>query len=592
MVAGIKEDSKRLENYLNHAFCLSFTMLRTHTCGELTKEEVNKEVTLAGWVDSIRTHGGVNFINLRDRYGLTQVVFKDDSFKELKQEYVIQVKGKVSERPSPNKKLSTGEIEVSCKEMNILNKCESLPIDMSGEVDSTDEIRLKYRYLDLRRPENMQNLIFRHKVITAARDFLNKNSFTEIETPMLVKATPEGARDYLVPSRVNPGQFYALPQSPQLYKQILMVAGFDRYYQIARCLRDEDLRADRQPEHTQIDLEMSFVESDDVRNLVEGLMKHMFKETLNIGLEDFPTFSYAEAMARFGSDKPDIRFGLELQDVTDIAKNTDFNVFKDAEHVVAIIVKKELSRKETDKLGEVAKIYKAKGLAFFKVLEDKFDSGIAKFIKDEKPFRESLKLKPGQTVLFVADRKKIAQTALGQVRLALRDRLELVKPNTFKLAWIKDFPLFAWNEDANKWEPEHHMFSMPKPEFVDDFETRPQEVLGDLWDLTLNGIELASGSIRITNPEVQKRIMKFVGFDEKRAQERFGFLLDAYRYGGPIHGGMGIGIDRIIAIMLGLEDIREVIAFPKNKNAQCPMDGCPSKADPEAINELHIKVTK
>ncbi|MEA3429883.1 MAG: aspartate--tRNA ligase [Nanoarchaeota archaeon] len=569
-------------------------MLRTHTCGELNSKHIGKNITLAGWVDSIRTHGGVNFINIRDRYGVTQVVFKDDSFKELKQEFVIQVKGKVNNRPSPNKKIPTGDIEIECEELKIINKSEILPIDLSGTVESTDETRLKYRYLDLRRPENANKLIFRHKVITAARDFLNKNNFLEIETPMLVKATPEGARDYLVPSRVNPGDFYALPQSPQLYKQILMVAGFDKYYQVARCLRDEDLRADRQPEHTQIDLEMSFVEQQDVRGMVEKLMKHLFKRSKNIDIEDFPVFSYAEAMARFGSDKPDIRFGLELTDVTEITKNSSFKVFNESEHVVALVIDKEFSRKEIDKLTNVAKTYKAKGLAYFKVLKDKFDAGIAKFIepKIEKQLRILLKLKDNQTVLFVADKKKIAQIAMGNVRLALRDKLELAKPNTFKLAWVNDFPLFSFNEELNKWEPEHHMFSMPKPEFINNFEECPEKVLGDLWDLTLNGIELASGSIRISNPEIQKRIMKFIGFDEKRAQERFGFLLDAYKYGGPIHGGMGIGMDRVIALMLGTDDIREVIAFPKNKNAQCPMDGCPSKADSEAVKELHLKIVK
>ncbi|MBW3015375.1 aspartate--tRNA ligase [Candidatus Woesearchaeota archaeon] len=568
-------------------------MLRTHTCGELNRKHIGKEVRLAGWVDSIRTHGGVNFINIRDRYGVTQIIIDEKTSKELKQEYVIQVTGKVKKRPSPNKNISTGEIEIESKELKILNKCDTLPLDLSGAVESTDETRLKYRYLDLRKPENANKLIFRHKVVTATRDFLNKNSFLEIETPMLVKATPEGARDYLVPSRVNPGQFYALPQSPQLYKQILMVAGFDRYYQVARCLRDEDLRADRQPEHTQVDLEMSFVSQEDIRDLVEELMKHIFKEVKGIKLDKFPVFAYEEAMKRFGSDKPDIRFSLELKDVTEIAKKSSFKVFNQAEHVVGLVVDKDFSRKELDKLTDVAKTYKAKGLAYVKVLKDKFDTGSAKFLTDiEQYLRKELKLKEGQTVLFIADKKKTAQTALGNVRLALRDKLKLVKPDTFKFAWVNDFPLFAWNEDANKWEPEHHMFSMPKPEFIENFEECPEKVLGDLWDLTLNGIELASGSIRVSNPKVQKRIMKFVGFDEKRAQERFGFLLDAYKYGGPIHGGMGIGIDRVIALMLGSDDIREVIAFPKNKNAQCPMDGCPSEADAESIKELHLKIVK
>jgi aspartyl-tRNA synthetase len=372
-----------------------------------------------------------------------------------------------------------------------------------------------------------------------------------------------------------------------------MIAGFDRYYQLARCLRDEDLRADRQPEHTQIDLEMSFVTSDDVRELVENLFKHIFKKTMNIELDKFPILSYEESMSRFGTDKPDMRFGLELINVTDIVKESDFNVFKQAEHVTALMVASDFSRKEIDKLTDIAKIYKAKGLAYIKFKENVFDAGISKFLDDKtkEKLKKEFELKDNEyTIFFVADKKTIAQKALGQVRLALRDKLELVMDDDYKFAWIKDFPLFSYNEDEKKWEPEHHMFSMPKPEFVDDFEKRPAEVLGDLWDLTLNGVEMASGSIRVSNPEIQKRIMEFVGFKEEEAKEKFGFLLNAYKYGGPVHGGMGIGIDRVVAMMLGLEDIREVIAFPKNKNAQCPMDASPGKISDTQLNELHIKL--
>jgi aspartyl-tRNA synthetase len=567
-------------------------MLRTHTCGQLNKKNIKEKVKLCGWVDSIRTHGGVNFINLRDRYGLTQVVFNDDSFKELKNEYVIQIEGTVQKRPSPNQKISTGEIEVNCEKLEILNKSETLPLDITGKIESTDETRLKYRYLDLRNPKKLNQMIFRHKVAQAAREFLNKEDFIEIETPMLVKSTPEGARDYVVPSRVNKNHFYALPQSPQLYKQILMISGFDKYYQLAKCLRDEDLRADRQPEHTQIDLEMSFAEAEEIRNTVEDLFKHIFKKTLNKELDDFPVLSYEEAMKRFGTDKPDIRFGLELIDVTEIVQKSDFNVFKKAEHVVAINVKKYFSRKEIDKLTEVAKTYKAKGLAYMKFKNNEFDAGITKFINDEtkKEIKEKLNLNADETIFFVADKKKIAQTAMGHVRLALRNKLELVDKNDFKFVWINDFPLFSFNEEENKWEPEHHMFSMPKKEFINNFEECPEKVLGDLWDLTLNGIELASGSIRVSNPEIQKRIMNFIGFNEKEAQEKFGFLLNAYKYGGPIHGGMGIGLDRVVSLMLGLNDIREIIAFPKNKNAQCPMDESPGKISEKQIDELHIKL--
>ncbi|HII71524.1 TPA: aspartate--tRNA ligase [Candidatus Woesearchaeota archaeon] len=570
-------------------------MYRTHTCGELTKKEVGKEVTLSGWVNSVRQHGGINFVNLRDRYGVTQLVFdKDlDGLSELKNEYVVKIVGKVRARPDNlvNKEMKTGEVEVTVKELKILNRCSVLPLDLSGKVESTDETRLKYRYLDLRRPEHMELILFRHEVVKAFREAMDKEGFVEIETPMLVKATPEGARDYIVPSRVNPGQVYALPQSPQLYKQILMVAGFDKYYQLARCLRDEDLRADRQPEHTQVDFEMSFVTSDDIRATFEKVVKHVFKKTMKKDIKDFKTISYDEAMTRYGTDKPDIRFGVELHDVTETVKKSDFNVFKETGHTVALVVDKELSRKEIDKLGEVAKTYKAKGLAWLKMAEGKLDGGVAKFLGEEvqKDLIETLKLKDGKTILFVSDRTRQAQSAMGQVRLAVRDLLGLVKKDDFVFAWVVDFPLFHFNEDEQKWEPEHHMFSMPKPEFVDDFEQRPEEVLGDLWDLTLNGWEMASGSIRVSNPDVQKRIMNFIGFDESEAERKFGFLLEAYRYGGPPHGGMGFGVERLIALMKGLDDIREVMAFPKNKNAQCPMDGCPSRADDSALKELHVK---
>ncbi len=570
-------------------------MFRTHTCGELTKAHEGQEATLSGWVNSIRQHGGITFINLRDRYGITQLVFNKEleGLSSLKNEYVIKVTGTVRARPEGliNKEMATGEIELAVKELTILNKCEKLPIDMSGQVESTDETRLKYRYLDLRMPEHMNLILFRHEVVKAFREAMNEEGFVEIETPILVKATPEGARDYLVPSRVNPGKVYALPQSPQLYKQILMIAGFDKYYQLARCLRDEDLRADRQPEHTQVDFEMSFVTSDEIRKTFEKIIKQVFKKTMNKELEDFAIISYEEAMRRYGSDKPDIRFGLELQDVTELVKKSDFNVFKDAGHTVALVVPRELSRKEIDKLGDVAKRYKAKGLAWAKTSEERLEGGISKFLNEEvqKELKEKLQLKDGQTILFISDRLRQAQSAMGQVRLALRDQLELVNKEDFKFAWIIDFPLFHYNEEEQRWEPEHHMFSMPKPEFVDDFEERPGEVLGDLWDLTLNGWEMASGSIRVSNPEIQKRIMRFIGIDEKDAERKFGFLLEAYRYGGPPHGGMGFGIERLVALMKGLDDIREVMAFPKNKNAQCPMDGSPSEPDPAALQELKIR---
>ena len=560
-------------------------LYRTHTCGELRSSHEGKKVALSGWVDSIRSHGNILFVDLRDRHGKTQVVIKGK--EPIKKEFVVRIQGKVVKKPEPNKSLSTGEIEVHAETLEIVNPAEPLPLDENA----SEETRLKYRYLDLRRPEAMSRLVLRHNVVTAARAYFNSHGFLEIETPMLVKSTPEGARDYVVPSRVNKGKFYALPQSPQLYKQILMVAGADRYYQVARALRDEDLRQDRQPEHTQLDLEMNFVTSDEIRAFVEGLFKHIFKEALNVKLQDFPVFSYKEAMEKYGIDKPDIRFGLELNDVTFICRKSEFKIFNEAEVVKCIVIDKDLPRKEIDSLTETAKIYGAKGLAYAKVKDSKLDSGISKFFKDDSIIKE-LKAKEGSTILFVADRKKSAETSLGQVRVKLRDMYSLTDPKEFRFCWVKDFPLFAYNEEEKKWEPEHHMFSMPKQEFVNDFEKRPGEVLGDLYDVALNGVELGSGSIRVTNPDVQKRIMKLIGIDDAEAKKKFGFLLEAYKYGSPVHGGMGLGLDRLVALMSGTPDIREVIAFPKNKNAECPMDGSPSEIDEYQLDELNIKIKK
>jgi len=411
---------------------------------------------------------------------------------------------------------------------------------------------------------------------------------------MLVKSTPEGARDYLVPSRINKGKFYALPQSPQLYKQILMIAGVDRYFQVAKCLRDEDLRMDRQPEHTQLDLEMSFATQEEIRSFVEGLYKHIFKKVIGIKLNDFEVFSYKTALKRFGSDKPDIRFGLELQDISAICKKSDFSVFKDADAIKCIVASKEFTRKEIDELTEIAKIYGAKGLISLKVKNNILEGSIAKYLSAQiqEELIKKLEAKEGNSILIVSGKKKTTEIALGQIRLKLRDMLNLVKPRDFKFAWVIDFPLFSWNEDEKKWEPEHHMFSMPKQEFVEDFEKRPGEVLGDLYDITLNGLELGSGSIRVTNPTVQKRIMNFIGLSEEEANQKFGFLLEAYKYGAPIHGGMGLGLDRLVALMAGTSDIREVIAFPKNKNAECPMDGCPNEVSENQLDELGISINR
>ena len=567
-------------------------MYKTHTCNDLRVSDVGSSVVLCGWINSIRSHGGVNFIDLRDRYGLTQLVIAPEVFdaEHLSKESTIRIEGSVVKRDIQNSELDTGEIEVKVSSLKILAKASPLPLNENA----TEDTRLKYRYLDIRRPKVLKILQFRHKLTNAVREYFSNNNFIEFETPLLIKSTPEGARDYVVPSRVNKHMFYALPQSPQLYKQILMIAGVDKYFQIARCLRDEDLRSDRQPEHTQIDFEMSFVDVDDVFNFVEGLFFHMFKKTLGIELDKFEVFTYEEAMTRFGSDKPDIRFGLELNNVTSIVRNSDFDIFKNAEAVNCIVVNKDLTRNQIDELTNVAKIYKAKGLAYAKFVEGKFESGISKFLNDSVSSELISALSPdnNSTILFVADKKRLSQSVLGQVRLALREMFNLVDAKEFKFCWIKDFPLFAFNDDENKWEPEHNMFAMPKAEFVDDFEKRPGEVLGDLYDLAMNGWELGSGAIRVSDPQLQERIMNFIGYPKEEAQAKFGFLLEAYKYGAPVHAGMGLGFDRIVALMLGLSDIREVITFPKNKNAQCPMDGSPNIVTDAQLKELHIKLDK
>jgi len=576
-------------------------MKRTHTCGELRGKDIKKPVKLCGWNHSRRDHGGIIFIDLRDRYGLTQIVFDPKHKKEvhkiaekLGREDVLLIDGKVRARGKglENPKLKTGDIEVLVDKLEIVNKAETPPLEIEDRIEANEDMRLKYRYLDLRRPIMQKRMLMRHKIAQAAREYFDKHDFLEIETPLLVKSTPEGARDYVVPSRVNPGEFYALPQSPQLYKQILMIAGCDRYYQIARCLRDEDLRVDRQPEHTQIDFEMSFIDSDGIREFIEGLYKHLFKEVLGVRLEKFPVFSYKESMDKFGTDKPDIRFELELTDVTDIVKDSDFEVFKKAEQVKCINPEKDFSRKELDEYINFSQKNGAKGMAWMKVTENGLDSSIVKFFSSsiERKLLQRTKAKKGSTLMFIADEPNIVADILSRLRIKLRDDLKLAREDDFKLCWVVDFPLFAWNEDKERWDPEHHMFSTPKKEFIKDFEKKPGEVIGDLWDLTLNGIEIGSGSMRVTDPELQERIMKLIGMTKEEAQKKFGFLLNAYKYGAPTHGGMGLGFDRTVALMCGIPDIREVIAFPKNKAAQCPMDESPSEISQEQLKELNLKV--
>ncbi|MGE0793123.1 MAG: aspartate--tRNA ligase [Candidatus Woesearchaeota archaeon] len=562
-------------------------MFRTHTCGELRKEHENKKVILSGWIDKIRTHGALTFIDLRDRYGITQITLNKNLESDVRRESVIKVEGVVKLKPEPNKNLETGEIEIEADNFEVLSKSKPLPLDENA----TEDTKLQYRYLDLRNQKLQENLKVRSDVVFHIRNFFHETGFLEIETPLLVRSTPEGARDFLVPSRINKGKFYALPQSPQLYKQILMIAGMDKYYQIARCLRDEDLRADRQPEHTQLDLEMSFVSSDEIREHVEKMLYYVFKKVKNIGIETpFPTFSYKDAMEKYGSDKPDIRFNMFLNNLTEVAKKIDFNVFKEAEEIYTIFVEKDFSRKEIEEYTELVKIYKAKGLPYVKIKNNEFESGISKFLNEElKNKLIEISNKKEGTFFFSADRKKIAQLCLGHLRNQIAKDLKLTNPTDFKFCWVKDFPLFAFNEEENRWEPEHHVFSMPNSEFVDNFEKNPEKVTGNLWDLVMNGWEMSSGSIRVSNPEIQKRLFKFIGLSEEEANEKFGFLIEAYKYGAPVHGGMGIGIDRLVSLMQQTTDIRDVIAFPKNKNAQCPMDGSPNDVDEIQLKELHIK---
>ncbi|MFH1210388.1 MAG: aspartate--tRNA ligase [archaeon] len=583
-------------------------MLRTNTCGELNSSYINKKVVLCGWVHTRRDHGGVVFIDLRDRYGLTQVVFDPSHNKnahkdaeKLRREYVIKVDGVVKARKEgmENKKLATGEIEVFSDKLEILNEADTPPIEVDDRIVSNDDLRLEYRYLDLRRPAMQAHIKLRHDAAQATREYMNSNSFLEVETPLLIRSTPEGARDYIVPSRVNPGKFYSLPQSPQLYKQTLMVSGCDRYYQLAKCLRDEDLRVDRQPEFTQIDIEMSFVEKEDVYVLVEGLMKHIFKKVLSKDLKTpFKKLTYDEAIGKYGSDKPDLRFGLELHDITGIVKDSDFSVFKNViEHggIVKCLNAKgcgTFSRKDIDELTAHAATYGAKGLAWAKVDNNVLTSSITKYL-GEKVQKEIMKVsdaKNNDLILFIADKPNITNTALGQLRLFIAKKLNLANPDEFNFCWVTDFPLFEWSEDEEKYAPMHHIFSMPNFEDIKNLESDPSKVKGQLYDLALNGVEVAGGSIRIHKRDIQERVLKVIGMDYEQAERNFGFLLKAFRYGAPPHGGIAVGFDRLVSLLGGDNDIRNFIAFPKNKAAQCPMDGSPSDVDNDILKEVHIKL--
>lgn len=580
---------------------------RTHYCGEVSAEDVGKKVRVAGWVDTTRDHGGVVFTDLRDRTGKVQIVFSPEiseelveKAKKLKHEFVIAVEGEVRRRPpgTENPKLKTGEVEIYAEKLQILNKSLPLPFPIEDEVKVGEETRLKFRFLDLRRKKMMENIIFRHRLYQVVRDVFNREGFIEIETPYLTKSTPEGARDFLVPSRIYPGKFYALPQSPQLFKQILMVSGFDRYYQIARCFRDEDLRADRQPEFTQIDFEMSFVTEREVMDVAEKVLRSLYKELLGVEIGEIPVMSYDEAMARFGTDRPDTRFGLELKEITDIAKECQFKVFRTVAEKGGIVKAlnfkggAKLSRKEIDDLTKFVGIYGAKGLAWIKILPEGLQSPIVKFFSEGEMNKilERLEAEVGDILFFVADKPDVVNAALSNLRLKLGKMAGLIDESKVNVLWIVDFPMFEWNEDENRWEALHHPFTSPKEEDVEKLLEDPGSVRARAYDMVLNGVEIGGGSIRIHREDIQEKVFKVIGLSDEEAKERFGFLLEALKYGAPPHGGMAFGLDRLCAIMRSEESIRDVIAFPKTQRGQCLLTGAPDTVRPEQIEELHIKV--
>ncbi len=585
-----------------------YGLKRSHKCAELTSANIGETVILMGWVQKQRNLGSLVFVDLRDRSGIVQIVFTDkdgemlDKAKTIRSEFVLAVVGTVSARApeAVNKKMATGEIEIIVKELRILSSSETPPIYIEENSDVNEITRLKYRYLDLRRPDMQRNLMLRHRVAKVARDYYDDNGFLEIETPILVKSTPEGARDYLVPSRVHPGKFYALPQSPQLYKQLLMVSGFDRYFQIAKCFRDEDLRADRQPEFTQIDLEMSFVNVDDVLAVNEGFVKRVFKEALDVELETpFLRMPYAEAMERFGSDKPDIRFGMELVNVSQLVADCGFKVFTDAVanggSVRAINAKgcAKFSRKEIDALVEVVKTYKAKGMAWISIdNNNEIKSSFAKFMTEEemKALLERAQAEAGDLICFVADKNSVVFDALGQLRLEVARKLNILNPDEFKFLWVTEFPLFEYDEEEGRYAAKHHPFTSPMDEDIEFLDTDPGKVRAKAYDIVLNGVELGGGSIRIHIQELQAKMFKLLGFTEEDANTKFGFLLDAFKYGTPPHGGMAFGLDRMIMLMAKTGSIRDVIAFPKVQNASSPMDNAPDIVDEKQIQELHINI--
>jgi aspartyl-tRNA synthetase len=581
---------------------------RTRSAGELRVQNVGDRVRLAGWVHRRRDHGGLIFIDLRDRWGITQITFDPDrgevfaAAERLRPEWSVSVEGEVARRPAGNENpdLPTGKIEVEATGMTVLNESETPPFEIERDRPVDELLRLKYRYLDLRRPRMRDNIVFRHRVVKHMRDFLDERGFVEIETPLLTKSTPEGARDYLVPSRLYLGQFYALPQSPQQFKQLLMVAGFERYFQIARALRDEDQRGDRQPEHTQLDLEMSYTTQEEILDLVEDLYVEIVEQLTDkkILQKPFPRLTYAEAIDRFGSDKPDIRFGLELADASDVARTSEFKVFRGAVEAggsvrgIAVGGLGGLSRRELDELNAVASTGGARGLAHLRVEEDGLTGPLAKFFSPEEQaaLRRALGAEIGDYMLFVADKDPVVFESLNRLRLHLRDRLDLADPNVLGFLWVTDYPLFDWNENESRIEPMHHMFTMPREEDLALLESDPLKVIGQLYDLVANGVELASGSIRIHRSDVQQKVFSTVGISPEEAERRFGALMTAFRYGAPPHGGIAPGVDRLIMVLRDQSNIREVMAFPKTQAARDEMMDAPGPVDDDQLDELHIAI--
>ena len=588
---------------------MSDSLKRSHSCGLLTKEAAGEQVVLCGWVAKRRDHGGLIFVDLRDRSGIVQIVVDPDdagnSFttaEAIRSEYVIKVAGKVRLRDAAtvNPNLATGEIEVVAADLEVLNAAKTPPFYIQDDIDTDENLRLKYRYLDLRRPEMQKNLILRHKVTKLMRDYMDKNGFCEIETPMLTKSTPEGARDYLVPSRVNPGKFYALPQSPQIFKQILMVAGMERYFQIARCFRDEDLRADRQPEFTQLDIEMSFVDAEDIMEMMEGLMAYVFEGAMGKKIQlPMQRLTWDEAMDRFGSDKPDLRFGMELKNVSEVVKGCEFAVFKGALEnggsVRGINAQGQghMPRKKIDALVEYAKGFGARGLAYVAISEDgTVKSSFAKFMKEEEmtALISAMDGKPGDLLLFAADRNKVVFDVLGNLRLELARQLDLLKKDDFKFLWVTEFPLLEYSEEEDRYVAMHHPFTMPMDEDLQYIDSDPGRVRAKAYDIVLNGVEMGGGSVRIHQADIQSKMFEVLGFTPERAGEQFGFLLEAFKYGVPPHAGLAYGLDRVVMLMVGADSIRDVIAFPKVKDASCLMTEAPGQVDEKQLEELHIAV--